>query len=133
MDTTKEVNPGKGPSVETLSDELESLKSQYPEILQVAVVSGEGATIAARPQGSADDRLAAMSAFLLGSARKSGEGLGWTDVNYLLASHPDGYLIVAGAGKATLALTASPRAKLGLLLYDIVETARRVKQTLTTD
>lgn len=131
MEEAKEVKqPGQAGLKEMLHRELEKLEEDYNEIKQSAVVSADGSIAAASPEDSGDDRLSAMSAFLLDSAQKSGRSLGWSEVGYFVINHPDGYLIVAPAGKATLALITSPRAKLGLLLFDIKETARRIRKIL---
>ncbi|NLI98176.1 hypothetical protein GX441_05895 [bacterium] len=134
MEEKNEVNkPAKETLNELLRRELDALKSEYPEITSAAIVSSDGFLMASRPEGGSDERFSAMSAFLLNSAHKSGQGLGWSEIGYLLVNHPDGYLIVAEAGKAIIALSASPRSKLGLLLYDIKETARRIRERLTED
>ncbi|TET22596.1 MAG: hypothetical protein E3J71_05605 [Candidatus Stahlbacteria bacterium] len=133
MEEMREVKSPQESVSEALKRELGTLKAEYPEITSAAVVSSDGLLMAVRPEGSTDERLAAMSAFLLSSARKTGEGLGWSGLGYLLVNHPDGYLLVAEAGKATITLTTSPRAKLGLLLYDIKESAKRLKQRLEGD
>lgn len=133
MEDIQEVKFPQESVSEVLRRELGTLKAEYPEITSAAVVSSDGLLMAVRPEGSADERLAAMSAFLLNSARKTGDGLSWSGLDYLLVNHPEGYLLVAEAGKATIVLTTSPRAKLGLLLYDIKESAKRLKQTLEGD
>ena len=133
MEEMREVKSPQESVSEALKRELGALKAEYPEITSAAVVSSDGLLMAVRPEGSTDERLAAMSAFLLSSACKTGEGLGWSGLGYLLVNHPDGYLLVAEAGKATITLTTSPRAKLGLLLYDIKESAKRLKQRLEGD
>lgn len=131
MEEVKEVKqPGGTGSVELLKRELEKLEEEYTEINQTAIVSADGRIAASSPEGSTNEKLSAMSAFLLESAQKSSRSLGWSDVGYLLTSHQDGYLIVAPAGNAFIVLLASPRAKLGLLLYDVKEAARRIKLTL---
>ena len=133
MEEMQEVKFPQESVSEALRWELDALKAEYPEITSAAVVSSDGLLMAVRPEGSADERLAAMSAFLLNSARKTGDGMGWSGLDYLLVNHPEGYLLVAEAGKATITLTTSPRAKLGLLLYDIKEASKRVKQKLEGD
>ncbi len=132
MEEKKEVNE-KETLNETLRRELDSLKSEYPEITSAAIISSDGFLMASRPEGGADERFAAMSAFLLNSAHKSGQGLGWSDVGYILVNHTDGYLLVAEAGKAIIALTTSPRSQLGLLLYDLKESAKRIKERLAEE
>lgn len=132
MDESGEVNKKKTLS-EFLAQELDALRSEYPEITSAAVVSADGFLMAVSPEGSADEKMAAMSAFLLNSAQKTGDGLGWSGLGYLMVSHPDGYLLVADAGKATLTLATSPRAKLGLLLYDLKQSAAKLKEKLDGD
>lgn len=130
MEETTEVKEPSGDSwTEVLNRELDALKANYPEISAAAIVSADGFLMAVRPEGSADERLAAMSAFLLNSVRKAGEGLGWSSKpRYVLVHHPEGYLLAAEAGKTIITLTTAPRVKLGLLLYDLQESAKRLKK-----
>lgn len=133
----EEMQEVKKSSIQTLSEalnqELDALKAEYPEITSAAVVSSDGFLMAVRPEGSADERVAAMSAFLLNSAQKTADGLAFSGLGYIMVNHPDGYLLVADAGKATITIFTSPRAKLGLLLYDLKESAKRLRQRLESD
>lgn len=132
MEEKREVNE-KETLNEILRRELDSLKSEYPEITSAAIISSDGFLMAARPEGGADEKFAAMSAFLLNSAHKSGQGLAWPDIGYILVNHADGYLVVAEAGKAIVALSTSPRSQLGLLLYDLKESAKKIKERLAEE
>lgn len=124
---SKEVNSTDQKSLtEVLSHEIDELKSDYPEISAAAIVSSDGSLMAARPREAGDDRVAAMSAFLLDSTKKAAQSLGWSDIGYFMINHNDGFMIVAPAGKATIVITTSPRAQLGLLLYDLSQSAKRI-------
>ncbi|MBN2378982.1 roadblock/LC7 domain-containing protein [candidate division WOR-3 bacterium] len=128
MDEIPEVKePSEDSLTEVLNKELDAFKADYPEISSAAIVSLDGFLMAVRPKGSADERLAAMSAFLLNSVRKAGDGLGWSKPGYILVQHSSGYLMAAEAGKTIIALAAGPKVKLGLLLYDLQESAKRLK------
>ncbi|MBD3285713.1 hypothetical protein GF359_04580 [candidate division WOR-3 bacterium] len=129
MDEKNEVKePSQDRLIQKLNRELDDLKADYPEIRAAAIVSADGNLMAARPEGAGDERLAAMSAFLLNSVKKAGEGLGWSNPGYILVQHPEGYLLAAQAGKSIITLATAPGVKLGLLLYDIQQSATRLKK-----
>ncbi len=129
----EEVTEVKKDRQTALTDDLlaviDSLKDEYSEITGVAVVSSDGFLIASRPDAN-DEQVSAMSAFLLSSAHKAAEGLGWSELGYLVINHNDGYLVIADAGKATLSLSTSPRARLGLLLYDVRQAAKKIQKRI---
>jgi predicted regulator of Ras-like GTPase activity (Roadblock/LC7/MglB family) len=134
MEEKSEVKEASGQTLsEALNSELDVLKSEYPEISSAAIISSDGLLMAVRPAGAADDKVAAMSAFLLNSANRSASSLGWSGLGYVMVNHPDGYLLVADAGKATITLSTSPMVKLGLLLYDLKASAKRLKERLDGD
>lgn len=104
-----------------IHDVLRRLRTSSPEVIGVALVSGEGFMAASLLPNEVDEEVVAgMAAALLSAAdRVSNELLGAEALQTSVRSK-NGYIILNQvAGDAVLVVLASEAAKLGLLFLDI--------------
>jgi uncharacterized protein len=111
-----------------LAAALDDLIAGSPDVEAAAVVSGDGLPMAsALPPYVEEDRLAAMSAALLTLGERAAAGLGRGDLAQVFVEAAQGYVVLMAAGAdAVLVAITSPRAKVGLVLYEMKRSAQRV-------
>jgi len=102
------------------------------EIKAAALVSLDGFTMAsALPESMHDDRVGAMSAAILGLGERAAAELGRGALTQVFIEGDDGYVMLIAAGdRAVLTCIAGIEAKLGLVLYDMRETADLIAEIL---
>lgn len=111
-----------------LLEALRGLLAKSQDIDSAAVVSLDGFVMAAvLPQGYEEDRLGAMSAALLSLGERTAQELGRGDLAQVFVEGTQGYVFLLAAGhEAVLNAVVKRGSKLGLVLYDIRDTARRI-------
>jgi uncharacterized protein len=117
---------------EQLVASLDYLMEHSPDIQAAALVSLDGFTMAsALPSGMQEDRVGAMSAAILGLGERAAAELGRGHLSQVFIEGQDGYVLLMAAGdRAVLTALADPGAKLGLVLYDMRESADRIGEIL---
>ncbi len=110
---------------ERLASALDALMENNREIRAAALVSLDGFTMAsALPESMQDDRVGAMSAAILGLGERAAAELGRGALTQVFIEGDDGYVMLIAAGdRAVLTCISGIEAKLGLVLYDMRETA----------
>ena len=117
---------------ERLAAALDALLENNREIKAAALVSLDGFTMAsALPESMHDDRVGAMSAAILGLGERAAAELGRGALTQVFIEGDDGYVMLIAAGdRAVLTCIAGIEAKLGLVLYDMRETADLIAEIL---
>lgn len=117
---------------EQISKLLRNLSTTTPDIEAAAVVDNDGLMIAsALPGDVEDDRVAAMSAALLGMSERIVRELGRGEFSLVMIRGSQGFTILARAGAdAVLTVLATEAAKLGLIFLDISRAARELGRLL---
>ena len=117
---------------ERLAAALDSLMENNQEILAAALVSLDGFTMAAAlPPEMEDDRVGAMSAAILGLGERAAAELGRGALTQVFIEGENGYVMLIAAGnRAVLTCIADIEAKLGLVLYDMRDTAETIAEIL---
>ena len=112
----------------TLSDLLES----SPNIEAAVLVSMDGLAMAsALPDTMQEDRVAAMSAAILGLGERASAELGRGALNQVFVEGDDGYVFLMSAGgKAVLTALAGRGVKIGLVFYDMKHAAAKIAEAL---
>lgn len=117
---------------ESISKLLRTLSSTTPDLEAAAVVDNDGLMIAsALPASVEDDRVAAMSAAMLGLSERIVRELGRGAFAMVMIRGSEGYTILTRCGpEAVLTVLATESAKLGLIFLDITRTAKEIGRTL---
>jgi predicted regulator of Ras-like GTPase activity (Roadblock/LC7/MglB family) len=117
---------------ERLAGALDQLMEDNQEILASALVSLDGFTMAsALPEGMQEDRVGAMSAAILGLGERAAAELGRGHLSQVFIEGDDGYVMLIAAGdRAVLTCIAGIEAKLGLVLYDMRDSADSIAEIL---
>ena len=111
---------------------LKTLSTTTPDIEAAAVVDNDGLMIAsALPGDVEDDRVAAMSAALLGMSERIVRELGRGSFALAMLRGSGGYTILVRCGAdAVLTVLATETAKLGLICLDVSRAAKDVGRRL---
>lgn len=117
---------------EVLASTLSSLLESSSDIQAAALVSLDGLAMAsALPDEMAEDRVAAMSAAILGLGERASAELGQGSLNQVFVEGDDGYVFLMSAGgKAVLTALAGGDAKIGLVFYDMKHAAAKIADVL---
>jgi len=117
---------------ERLVAALDALMESSPDVQAAALVSLDGFTMAsALPEGMQEDRVGAMSAAILGLGERAAAELGRGHLSQVFIEGADGYVLLMAAGdRAVLTALAAPESKLGLVIYDMRETAAGIGDIL---
>ena len=115
-----------------LASALDDFINDDSSIHAAALVSLDGLTMAsALPPGMEPDRVGAMSAAILGLGERAAAELGRGQLSQVIVEGAGGYVLLLAAGSyAALTAIADRDAKLGLVLYEMRFTARRVADIL---
>ncbi|MBN1288935.1 MAG: roadblock/LC7 domain-containing protein [Actinobacteria bacterium] len=111
-----------------LQEALEQLLETSKDIEAAAVVSMDGFPMASIiPEGYESERLGAMSAALLSLGERTANELKRGELAQVFVEGSQGYVFVLAAGEDTVLTAVVKRGgKLGMVLYDIRKTAKRV-------
>jgi len=117
---------------EQISKLLKSLATSSPDVEAAAVVDNDGLMIASALPGDAeDDRVAAMSAALLGMSERIARELGRGQFELVMIRGTDGFTVLTRCGPdAVLSVLASPTAKLGLIFLDTTRGAKEIARLI---
>jgi uncharacterized protein len=115
-----------------LARTLNDLMTENVDIQAAALVSLDGFTMAsALPEGMHEDRVGAMSAAILGLGERAAAELGRGALSQVFIEGAGGYVVLIAAGnRAVLTALADSEAKLGLVLYDMRDTAEEITSIL---
>jgi predicted regulator of Ras-like GTPase activity (Roadblock/LC7/MglB family) len=115
-----------------LAAALDDFLAVSPEVEAAAVVSADGLPMAsALPPHVEEDRLAAMGAALLTLGERAAAGLGKGDLAQVFVEADQGYVVLMAAGAhAVLVAVTSHSAKVGLVLFEMRKSARRVAEVM---
>ena len=115
-----------------LAAALDDFLAVSPEVEAAAVVSADGLPMAsALPPHVDEDRLAAMGAALLTLGERAASGLGKGDLAQVFVEADQGYVVLMAAGShAVLVAVTSHSAKVGLVLFEMRRSARRVAEVM---
>jgi len=117
---------------ERLVAALDTLMEHSQDVQAAALVSLDGFTMAsALPEGMQEDRVGAMSAAILGLGERAAAELGRGHLSQVFIEGAGGYVLLMAAGdRAVLTVMSSPDSKLGLVLYDMRDTAEQIGEIL---
>ena len=112
---------------------LKTLSSTTPDVEGAAVVDNDGLMIASALKADAeDDRVAAMSAALLGMSERIVRELGRGQFSLVMLRGSEGYTVLTRCGTdAVLMVLATDTAKLGLIFLDVSRAAKEIGRLLT--
>ena len=118
-----------------LDQVVSGLVASVPEVEAASVVSFDGLAMAAcLPDGMDEDRVAAMSAALLSLGERAAEGLGRGELKQVWIEGESGTVFLVSADdEAVLVAVAAPRAKVGLLLFELRGAAAEVAAVLRAE
>ncbi|MDX6285402.1 MAG: uncharacterized protein QOG53_887 [Frankiales bacterium] len=118
-----------------LDQAIADLLREAPEIEAAAVVSFDGLPMAsALPSSMDEDRVAAMSAALLSLGERAAQGLGRGELSQVYIEGETGTVfLVSAEDEAVLVAVAAPKAKVGLMLYEVRRSAATIADVLRTD
>ncbi|MFQ5809701.1 MAG: roadblock/LC7 domain-containing protein [Armatimonadota bacterium] len=117
---------------DSLEQLLRSVRESNSDLNGVALVTGEGFSIASDLEPDLDEEsMAALTADLLGHAARSMGEFGRGDCTELYARGENGFIMAFRAGDdAVLVCLAAPHASLGLLMLDMRRAAARAAELL---
>lgn len=115
-----------------LAAALDDFLAVSPDVEGAAIVSPDGFPIAsALPMHVEEDRLAAMSAALLILGERSASELGKGNLAQIFVEGPYGHVVImAAGGNAVLVAVTSKGAKVGLVIFEMRATARRISSVM---
>ena len=110
-----------------LEELLEDLEKRS-DITASALVTRDGLVMAsALPKDVDEDAISAMAGMMLGLGNRVGTVLKRGSVEQVIINGRDGFAILTDCGQAVLIALAPSEAKLGILLYEMKETANMIK------
>src|SRR5918992_3991605 len=115
-----------------LAAALDDFLAVSPDVEGAAIVSPDGFPMAsALPAHVEEDRLAAMSAALLILGERSASELGKGSLAQIFVEGPYGHVVIMAAGDSALLVgVTSKGAKVGLVIFEMRSTARRIATTM---
>jgi uncharacterized protein len=118
---------------EQISKLLKNLSTTTPDIEAAAVVDNDGLMMAsALPADVEDDRVAAMSAALLGMSDRIARELRRGSFSLVMIRGTEGFTILVRCGpEAVLTVLATESAKLGLIFLDVTRTAKELARLIS--
>jgi predicted regulator of Ras-like GTPase activity (Roadblock/LC7/MglB family) len=111
-----------------LAGALDDFLAVSPDVEGAAIVSPDGFPMAsALPGHVEEDRLSAMSAALLILGERSASELGKGNLAQIFVEGPYGHVVIMAAGdSAVLVAVTAKSAKVGLVIFEMRQVARRV-------
>lgn len=111
---------------------LQTLVNSSPDVEGAALVTMDGLPLAsALPGGTDEDRVSAMGAAALSMGARTVAELRRGNLEQVLVKGSGGYVILVQAGSETvLEAISSSEAKLGMLLYEMKQTAQQLADKL---
>lgn len=117
---------------EKITELLRTLSNSSPDIEAAAVVDNDGLLIAsALPADIEEDRVAAMSAALLGMSERIVRELSRGEFSLVMIRGSEGFTVVCRCGgDAVLTVLAASSAKLGLIFLDVKRAAAEISKLI---
>lgn len=117
---------------EQIQNALHALVNSSPDVEGAALVTTDGLPLAsALPSGTDEDRVSAMGAAALSMGARTVTELSRGNLEQVLVKGTGGYVVLIQAGSETvLEAISSSDAKLGMLLYEMKQTAQQLAQQL---
>ena len=110
-----------------LEELLEDLEKRS-DITASALVTRDGLVMAsALPKDVDEDAISAMAGMMLGLGNRVGVVLKRGAAEQVIINGRDGFAVLTECGQAVLIALAPSEAKLGILLYEMKETANMIK------
>jgi predicted regulator of Ras-like GTPase activity (Roadblock/LC7/MglB family) len=111
-----------------LAGALDDFLAVSPDVEGAAIVSPDGFPMAsALPSHVEEDRLSAMSAALLILGERSASELGKGNLAQIFVEGPYGHVVIMAAGEAAVLVAVTAKsAKVGLVIFEMRQVARRV-------
>ena len=117
---------------EQISKLLRTLSTTTPDVEAAAVIDNDGLMIASALKADIeDDRVAAMSAALLGMSERIVRELKRGNFSLVMLRGSEGYTILSRCGPdAVLTVLATDTAKLGLIFLDVTRTTKEISRLI---
>jgi len=129
---TRPVDSSELTREESLTDTLSDLLGSSADIEAAMLVSLDGLAMAsALPETMQEDKVAAMSAAILGLGERASAELGRGELKQVFVEGKNGYVfLMSTGGKAVLTALAQRGVKIGLVFYDMKLAARKIADIL---
>jgi hypothetical protein len=108
---------------------LEHLEEEAPDVIGAAIIKTNGLIVSAALPNETDQRMiAAMSAALLGTSKRTAEALFDGVFNSLHLELDKGDMFLQRAGRVILAVITEKEPNVGLISLQMEETSRKIKE-----
>jgi len=115
--------------IEKINQQLEELESRVSDIIGTAVIRTNGLIVAsALPKETNERMIAAMSAALLGTSKKSAEALFDGEFNSINLELNKGNMFLIGAGRVILVAITKPQPNIGLLTLEMEDMSKKISK-----
>jgi len=115
--------------IEKINQLLEELESKVSDIIGTAVIRTNGLIVASSlPKETNARMIAAMSAALLGTSKKSAEALFDGEFNSINLELNKGNMFLIGAGRVILVAITKPQPNIGLLTLEMEDMSKKVSK-----
>ena len=115
--------------IEKIKQELEDLESKVSDIIGTAVIRTNGLIVASSlPKETNERMIAAMSAALLGTSKKSAEALFGGEFSSINLELNKGNMFLIGAGRVILVAITKPQPNIGLLTLEMEDVSKKISK-----
>ena len=115
--------------IEKINQQLEELESKVSDIIGTAVIRTNGLIVASSlPKETNARMIAAMSAALLGTSKKSAEALFDGEFNSINLELNKGNMFLIGAGRVILVAITKPQPNIGLLTLEMEDMSKKISK-----
>ena len=115
--------------IEKINQHLEELESKVSDIIGTAVIRTNGLIVASSlPKETNARMIAAMSAALLGTSKKSAEALFDGEFNSINLELNKGNMFLIGAGRVILVAITKPQPNIGLLTLEMEDMSKKISK-----
>ncbi|MFX0070139.1 MAG: roadblock/LC7 domain-containing protein [Candidatus Hermodarchaeota archaeon] len=115
--------------IDVVKKVLQELEDHVSDIIGTAVIRTNGLVIAsALPNESNERMIAAMSAALLGTSRRSAEALFNGDFKSLNLELDKGNMFLMGAGRVILVAITKKEPNIGLITLEMEDTSKKIEE-----
>ncbi|MFX1274419.1 MAG: roadblock/LC7 domain-containing protein [Promethearchaeota archaeon] len=118
--------------IDKINQQLEELESRVSDIIGTAVIRTNGLIVAsALPKETNERMIAAMSAALLGTSKRSAEALFNGEFSSLNLELDKGNMFLIGAGRVILVAITKPQPNIGLVTLEMEDISKKIKKIFT--
>ncbi|MBN1802989.1 MAG: roadblock/LC7 domain-containing protein [Candidatus Lokiarchaeota archaeon] len=119
--------------IERVNKYLNELENRVSDIIGSAVIRTNGLIVASALPKEANERMiAAMSAALLGTSKRSAEALFNGNFNSLNLELDQGNMFLIGAGRVILVAITKPQPNIGLVTLEMEDISKKISQVFKT-